>query len=179
MLHKSRFDIQLILPELPDQHDVFADRLNELVVGNEGIDKAYVRDGEFCIHFDPNLISFDKVRSLVAKADAKLASLYGHKLLKSAPIYARYARTIHGRLAAIMGDVNVGVTVDGIIRIEYDKRIADERAVILAISSLGITVEHLPAKPVRSAKKKERKYSETLEREEHGHGGILGADMDR
>ena len=125
MRDKVRFDIQLLLPELPDEHDACADRLSELIIANEGIEKAHVRSGEFCIHFDSNKISFDKVRSLVATAGAELGSRYGHLLLKTSPTYARHARTIRGRLAAIKGVIDVGVAVDGIIRIEFDKRIAD------------------------------------------------------
>jgi Cd2+/Zn2+-exporting ATPase len=167
--------IQLLLPDLPEEHDACADRLTELIVANEGIEKIHVRSGEFCIHFDPNIISLDKVRSLVTTAGAELSSRYGHLLLRTSPTYARHARTIRGRLAEIKGVIDVGVAVDGIIRIEPDKHVVAERAVLLAISGLGIAFERLPAKPVLSATRKERKLAETVEPKEHGHGGIFGA----
>lgn len=151
MRDKVRFDIQLLLPDLPDEHDACADRLSELILANEGIEKAHVDSGEFCIHFDPNRISFDKVRTLVFTAGAELGSRYGHLLLKTSPTYARHARTIRGRLAAINGVVDVGVAVDGIIRIEFDKQAANEQVVLSAISGLGISFERLPSMPAVSA----------------------------
>lgn len=179
MPNKARFDIQLLLSEVSDEHDPCADRLSELIVANEGIEQAHVDSGEFCIHFDPNRISFDKVRSLVATAGAELSSRYGHLLLKTSSTYARHARTIRGRLAAIRGVIDVGVAVDGIIRIEFGKRIADEQAVLLAISGLGIAVEQLPAKPAPSvATEEERELAETIELDEHGRGGIFGANTE-
>ena len=178
MRNKGRFDIQLLLPEILDQHDACVDRLSELIIANEGIEKAHVHSDEFCIHFDPDKISFDKVRSLVATAGAELGSRYGHLLLKTSPTYARHARTIHGRVAAIKGVVDVGVAVDGLIRIEFDKRIADEQAVLLAISGLGIAVERLPDKPVPSAMREKKELAETVELDKHGHGGIFGANTE-
>jgi Cd2+/Zn2+-exporting ATPase len=179
MRDRVRFDIQLLLPELPDEHDACADRLSELIVANEGIERAHVENGEFCIHFDPNRISFDKVRSLAATAGAELDSRYGHLLLKTSPTYARHARTIRGRLAAIKGILDVGVAVDGIIRIEFDKHVADEQAIVLAISGLGIAVERLPAKPVPSAvEEKKKSVKAEPDQHDHKHGGIFGANTE-
>lgn len=178
MRNKVRFDIHLLLPEVPDQHDACVDRLGELIIANEGVEKAHIRGGEFCIHFDPDKISFEKVRSLAATAGAELGSRYGHLLLKTAPSCARHARTIRGRVAAIKGVVDVGVAVDGIIRIEFDQRIVDEKAVLSTISGLGIIVERLPARPVPSAARETGESAETTEPHEHRHGGIFGANTE-
>ena len=74
MRDKVRFDIHLLLPELQDEHDACVDRLSALIIDNDGIEKAHVHSDEFCVHFDPNRVSFDRVRSLVAKAGAELDS---------------------------------------------------------------------------------------------------------
>lgn len=183
MRDKARFDIQLLLPKLPDEHDACVDRLSELIIANEGIEKAHVRSGEFCVHFDPNRISFDKVRSLVATAGAELALRYGHLLLKTSPTYARHARTIRGRLAAIQGVIEVGVAVDGVIRIEFDKQAANEQEVLSTISGLGISFERLPSMPVASTVDEDKKSFKS-EPDKHGHkhvhhrGGIFGANTE-
>ncbi|MEZ6076871.1 MAG: HAD-IC family P-type ATPase [Pirellulaceae bacterium] len=183
MRDKVRFDIHLLLPELQDEHDACVDRLSALIIDNDGIEKAHVHSDEFCVHFDPNRVSFDRVRSLVAKAGAELDSRYGHLLLKTSPTYARHARTIRGRLTAIEGVIDVGVAVDGIIRIEFDKRIADDRAIMLAIADLGISVERLPSLPAASAGDE---GSESIQaepdkhdhRQVHHHAGIFGANTE-
>lgn len=180
MQNKLRLDIQLLLPNLPDEHDACVERLSELIVAKEGIEKVHVRSGEFCIHYDPKKISFDKVCSLATSAGAELGGRYGHLLLKTSPTYARHARTIRGRLAAIKGVIDVGVAVDGIIRLEFDKHVADEQAVLSATSGLGIAVKRLSAKPMPlpTEKDKESFNADLDEREhehEHKHDGILGA----
>lgn len=177
MRDRVRFDIQLLLPELPDESDACVERLSELIIANEGVEKAHAHSGELCVHFDPSIISFDKVRSLVASAGAELGSCYGHLLLKTSPTYARHARTIRGRLAAINGIIDVGVSIDGIIRVEFDKRITDELEVLSAASTLGIAVDRLSAKRAPSmTREQEGKLDKTLERDERGQAGIFGAN---
>jgi len=176
MPNKARFDIELLLPEVSDKHDVCADRLNELIVANEGIEKAHVDSGECCIHFDPSRISFDKVRSLVATAGAELGSRYGHLLLRASPTYARHARTIRGRLGAINGVVDVGVAIDGVIRIEFDKQATDEQEVLSSISGLRISFEQLPSMSVASAVDEDKESPKAGPgQHDHLHGGVFGA----
>lgn len=179
MSNKTRFDIELLLPEISNEHDTSADQLSELIVANEGIEKAHIDGGEFCIHFDRSRISFDKVRSLVATAGAELGSRYGHLLLKTSPTHARHARTMRGRLETIQGVIDVGVAVDGIIRIEFDKSIADEQAILLAISGLGIVVERLPSSPTASAVDEEQGFLRAEpDKHDHHHGGIFGPNTE-
>ncbi|QEF97836.1 hypothetical protein Mal15_18810 [Stieleria maiorica] len=40
MRDKVRFDIQFLLPGLPGEDDACADRLSELIIANEGSEKA-------------------------------------------------------------------------------------------------------------------------------------------
>ncbi len=184
MNKKSRFDIQLLLPDVPDEHDACASKLSELIVANEGIEKAHVHNGdgekhgEFCVHFDPEKISLNQVRSLVAIAGAELDSRYGHLLLKTSPLHARRARAIRGNLDAIKGVIDVGVAVEGIIRIEFDQNSTDKHAVLSAISKLRIVIEQLPDKLGTSPAKIEQKLEKTAEHEEHALGGILGANAE-
>lgn len=184
MPKKARFDIQLLLPENSDEDDACADRLSELIGVNEGIEKAHVDSGEFCIHFDPNRISFDKVRTLVATAGAELESRYGHLLLKTPPTYARHARTIRGRLAAIQGVLDVGVSVDGIIRVEFDKKAATEEEILSAITGIGISVERLASMPQATASDEDKRSIDAEpDRLDHGHdhhhhGGVFGPNTE-
>ena len=148
---KTQFDIQLLLPELPDEHDACAARLIDLMLEKKGIEKAHLREGngspagEFCVHFDPAKISLTEVRSMARAAGAALDQRYGHLLLKTTGMSARRARTIRGQIAAIPGIIDVGVSVDGIIRIEFDKSVSNKDAVLASVSSLGISVELFPS----------------------------------
>ncbi len=180
MPNTARFEIHLVLPEVSDEHDACVDRLSELITANDGVKKAHVDRGQFCIHFDSNKISFEKIRSLVFTTGAKLDSRYGHLLLKTSPTYARHAHTIRGRLAATKGVIDSGVSVNGIIRIEFDKQVADEQVVLSAVSGLGITYERLSSMPAAAAVEEVGKESGKVDSDHyahdhhHHHGGVFG-----
>lgn len=184
MNDKTRFNIHLLLPEIPDEHDACTSRLSELIVAKKGIERAHLHNGngqhpsEFCVHFDPKKISLNQVRSLVAATGAELDSRYGHLLLKTPPLYARRARTIRGRLEAIKGVIDVGVAVEGIIRIEFDRNLTDKQALLSAIAKLQIVAEQLPNKHGTPAAKKAQKIEKTTEDKQHAHGGIFGANTE-
>ncbi len=184
MSDKTRFNIQLLLPEIPDEHDACANRLSELIVAKKGIERTHILNGnglqptEFCVHFDPQKISLSDVRSLVVRAGAELDSRYGHLLLKASPMYARHARTIRDRISGIKGVIEAGVGVDGAIRVEFDKHVADKQTIASAISSLGISFEQMPHKDLTLPSKNEQELEKTVEHQEHRHAGIFGANTE-
>lgn len=185
MTKKTQFDIQFLLPELPDEHDACAARLVDLMIEKKGIEKAHIREGngspagEFCVHFDPAKISLTEVRSMAKAAGAALDHHYGHMLLKTKGMTARRARTMRREIAAIAGVIDVGVSVDGFIRIEFDKTDSDEQTVLDSVSSLGISTEFLP-----NARKKLADVSDTRKPDEsdaeysHGHGTMFGENTE-
>ena len=185
MTEKARFDILLVLPAIPDEEDACAHRLSEIVLDHEGVEKAHIREGksgvpgQFCVHFDPNRISLRKLRSLVQAAGAKLDQRYGHLVLKNAPMHARQTRTIKSRIQAIPGVIDSGVSVDGVIRIEFDKQNANENSILAAIASLGITTELLSRYPQSNLVDQHQEKAESTEQTDqdvhsHGHGGLFG-----
>ncbi len=185
MTEKARFDILLLLPEIPDEQDACAQRLGDLILDHQGIQKAHVRTsegespGQFCVHFDPNVISLQKVRSLVHAAGAELDHRYGHLLLKNAPMHVRHTRTIRGRLQALPGVIDVGVSLDGVIRIEFDRQLSDEETILAAIASLGVRADRLPSqsKALRVDQEPELvgpAVDQHPHVHAHGRGGVFG-----
>ncbi len=179
MSDKVSFDIQLVLPGVPDKHDQCVHRLSGLIASHRGIEKAHVQAGNgqqsdsFCVHFDPQRISLNEVRSLVASTGAQLDSRYGHLLLETSPMHARHARTIRGRLSAIRGVIDVGVAEDGVIRVEFDRQFADDKTVLSEVSKAGISFEPLPR--LRTAEASVEGVRKAGDAVEHGHGGVFGA----
>ena len=181
---KTRFDIQLLLPELPDDRDACAARLIDLMLEKKGVEKAHLREGngtpagEFCVHLDPAKISLTEVRSMAKSAGADLDQRYGHLLLKTTGLTARRARTIRGQISSMPGIIDVGVSVDGIIRIEFDKNVSSKDAVVDAVSSLGIPLEQLRSARKESPDIESEKDSEKTAEHSHAHGSIFGKNTE-
>ena len=181
---KTRFDIQLLLPELPNERDACAARLIDLMLEKKGVEKAHLREGngtpvgEFCVHFDPAKISLTEVRSMAKAAGAFLDQRYGHLLLKTTGVSARRARSIRGRISSMPGVIDVGVSVDGIIRIEFDKIVSNKEAVLASTSTLGIPLEQLPSARKESPDIAGVKDSARTAGRSHPHGSIFGKNTE-
>lgn len=181
---KTQFDIQLLLPELPNERDACTARLADLMLEKKGVEEAHLREGdgtpvgEFCVHFDPAKISLTEVRLMVQAAGAALNRRYGHLLLRTTAMSARRARTVRGQISALLGIVDVGVSVDGIIRIEFDKNVLDESAVVASVSSLAIPLEQLRRARRESPDRAGVKESESTAEHSHPHGSIFGKNSE-
>ena len=99
MTKKTRIEITLLLPTVPNARDACVTRLGDLLRVKEGIEAAHVPDmpgkepGQICIHYDPDQLSIGEVRELARRAGAELDKRFGHLLLKSEPMHARRARS--------------------------------------------------------------------------------------
>lgn len=88
MTEKSRIEIALLLPSVPDARDSCVQRLADLLKSKDGIETAHVPDasgegsGQICIHYDPDRLSVGDVREFARRAGAELDQRFGHLLLK-------------------------------------------------------------------------------------------------
>lgn len=179
MSEKTRIEIALVLPTVPDARDACVQRLADLLKATDGIEAAHVADTEgvgqdqICIHYDPDRLSIAEVRALAKRAGAELDQQFGHLLLKSEPMHARQARTVESRTRQIAGVLEAAVSPAGIVRIEFDRRAVDEEAIQAELQHIGVrNVEEVnkrhPAEPT------ETDLKPAEEEHEHEHGGLFG-----
>ena len=162
MAEKTKIEISVLLPAVPDVRDACVGRLADLLEAKEGIHNAHTLQAsgdqadQLCVHFDPERLSIAEVRELAKRAGAQLHERFGHLLLKSEPMYARRARTLAARVQHITGVLEAEVSPDGLWRIEFDRQATDEQALRGALQqtdtrlaaeeqgvrSHGATVEH-------------------------------------
>jgi Zn2+/Cd2+-exporting ATPase len=180
MTEKTRIEIALLLPALPNARDACVQRLGNVLSANVGIESAHLADmdsGEppqLCIHYDPNRFSIGEVRSLALRAGAELEKRFGHMLLTLEPMCAHQTRTVESQTRRISGVLEAAASAAGMLRIEFNRDATDEAALRVAIEKLGVrTTEsqmHVtPAKP-STAELKSAAIGH-----EHAHGGRLGA----
>lgn len=176
MTEKTRIEIALLLPAVPDARDACVQRLADLLKSKDGIETAHVPDaagessGQLCIHYDPERLSIGQVRELAGRAGAELEQRFGHVLLKSEPMHARQARTVESRARRIAGVLEAATSPAGVLRIEFDRQATDEGAIRAEAQKIGVRILEEPtsAKPSEAGPKPEGKEHE------HEHGGLFG-----
>ena len=152
MVEKTRIEIALLLPNLPDRRDACVGRLGDLLMAKEGVDATHLIEPDalpperICIHFDPDQLSLGEVRDLAHRAGAELAERFGHLLLNSPPMHVRRARTFGDRLEQIDGVLEAVVSPEGAVRIEFDRTEISEDQIRAAARKLGVRpAEKLPS----------------------------------
>ncbi|MEX1027245.1 MAG: heavy metal translocating P-type ATPase, partial [Candidatus Paceibacterota bacterium] len=179
MAEKTRIDIALLLPAVPDARDACVLRLRNLLRTKEGIETAHLVDvkdtgaGQICIHFDPARFSVGEVRDLARRAGVDLEKRFGHLLLKSEPMHARQARTVELRASQIVGVLEAAASPAGVLRIEFDRHLTTEEAFLAGVQKLGLRIIEVQKQPTLAEPTEVVSKAVGKERE-HKHGGLFG-----
>jgi Cd2+/Zn2+-exporting ATPase len=195
-MKKLKLEIPLILPEVPDEKDQCVQELISLLQEQKGLEKVHVLEAadkgvpQLCFHYNPELISIDRVRSIARQTGASITEKTGHKLIGVEGIrHPRHARSIEHNLLSLNGIIEASVSASGMVRTEFDTRKIDEAAIVKALrkEGLGITDTALEAgkylrgtketEKVQKGKKPEHEEKEG-EEDEHAHGGLLGKNTE-
>src|SRR3546814_2001033 len=84
MKDQVRLDIPLLLPEIKDEADRCIGRLTIELQGRTGVQEAHVvashddTPAQLCIHYDPTILSLERVREIANGAGAALTEKYQH-----------------------------------------------------------------------------------------------------
>jgi Cd2+/Zn2+-exporting ATPase len=179
MAKKTRIDIKLLLPAVPDTSDACVERLRNLLKTKEGIEAAHLLDGkdpgagQICIHFDPTRFSVGDVRELARQAGAELDKRFGHVLLKSEPMHARQARIIELRASQIVGVLESAASPTGVLRIEFDRDQTTKELLLANLQKLGLQLIDVHTQPTLADTTEVESKSIGKERE-YEHGGLFG-----
>ena len=206
-MKKLQIKIPVILPQVPNEKDTCVKRLIHELQAKEGIEKVHVSDKrkndvpQLCFHYDPDVISIDRIQSLAKKTGAGITEKYGHKLLQVEGIrHARHARSIEKSLRSIEGVLEASVVGTGVVRVEFDKGITGFAAIEKRLRKKDLTIieesmvmKEFSKKPMErlfleeeglekegaSSESHEHKEGETHEDgEEHAHGGVFGKNTE-
>jgi Cd2+/Zn2+-exporting ATPase len=177
MAGKTRLDLNIILPAVPDERDACTARLLDLLRAKTGISEAHLVQGpnerQLCIHFDPQQHSIAEVRELAARAGAELGRRYGHLVISTGSMHARKARSVEGKVKGISGVLDANCSPAGSLNVEFDRKITDEATLRRDLEQAGliraiVTSKHTP--PDTAATEKPSDHDD----KEHSHVGLLG-----
>lgn len=145
-MEKLKIDLPVLLPDLPDEQDACVQRLMDLLSERPGIDSVHVKTvkaksqasskreavqpsgplenaAKLCIHYDPKVISLNRVQTLARQAGADITHQYGHYVGHLSGVrHARHARTISEQISSWPGVLEATVSASGAIHLEYDQQ---------------------------------------------------------
>lgn len=178
-MKKIKLEIPVLLPEIPDEKDQCVKRLLDILKSKEGIEEAHVAEGEpalICIHYEPEVISLKKVKSIAEQNGADLTHRFRHLLLDVKGVrHQRHARSMEQSLMRIKGIVEAAVSGAGVLRLEWDTQNIKEKQVLVAVEKTGLKIVQT------LVEKHEHEHEEGDEHDhaEHDHkDGFLGENTE-
>jgi len=145
-----RLDIPVLLPEVEDERDQCVARLREFLEANRGIERVHVErdDGRatLCLHYEPNLVSLDRVRRLAEEAGAEISRQFRHKTVFVRGMdCADCAASLEHILGRMPGMVNVSISYAAEkMRLEFDTSELTLDDISGRVDRMGYTFEAEP-----------------------------------
>ncbi|TVZ28778.1 Cd2+/Zn2+-exporting ATPase [Gillisia sp. Hel_I_86] len=213
-MKKLKIHIPVILPQAPDEKDACVNRLINKLNGREGIDNVHVSDKKMdgvpllCFHYDPDIISIDRIQHLAERTGAEITEKYGHLLIEVNGIrHTRHARLVEKKLLDIDGVLEASANAGGMIRLEYDKRETSFEGISAKLEKENLKVnksssadengfapaeknpENLNKKKAKGKEEQKHKDNEVQNHKEgeshgageehsHAHGGVFGKNTE-
>ena len=198
-MKKLQIKIPLLLPTVPDEKDQCVNQLIKQLEGIEGLEEVHVSNvtdkgvPQLCFHYNPELISIDRIQSLAEQTGAEITQKFGHKLIEVEGIrHTRHAQHIERDLQKIDGIIEASVSATGMVRVEFDTAKLNEIDIFKVLKKEGLdmpaayastepALQH-PEKTEGASEKKTAQEKEHVHEEgdshDHAHGGIFGKNTE-
>jgi len=142
---KLLLDLDLVLPDVPDERDACVRRLSEALQAR-GINEAHVVQdagkARLCLHYDPARFDMAQARRLATSAGAEISQRYVHETLRidgmDCPTCAHVIEHALTRMEGVI-EANVSYAAER-LRLEYDNTQTSHRALVHRLSMLGYRV---------------------------------------
>lgn len=146
-MEKMTLDLPLLLPDVVDEADQCVDRLLDALASGKGVLQAHVRrvganePRVLCIHYDPAVISLERIRELAFSAGAGIHARYGHLAVRVDGVrHARHARMLEGALRDTPGVIEASASETGSLSLEFDREVTDAATIRQVIAALGLSI---------------------------------------
>lgn len=182
-MEKTRINIDILLPEVPNERDECVARIINALQYKRGIDKVHVipeegnNKAQLCFHYNSSNISLNDIEKLAKKAGADITEHYGHLLIETTGVrHLRHARLIEAGLNKQPGIVSVSVSGTGYIQLEFDKGKASKENIFQQIRKAGLKINsvedfHAHQHKETTPQEKEHTHEHAAHDHEHDHAG--------
>ena len=170
-----QLDLPVVLPGVESENDGCIARLETRLREQNGISSAHFDKNArgqsvLCLHYDPNLVSLEKLERMARDTGTQITDRFRHETL---PIKgmdcASCAASIEHVVAKINGVTHVRVSYPTEkLRVEYDSQSTSRDAIVRGVSKLGYRVPGSSAKVRARAPIHDHADCDGHQHEEHG-----------
>ncbi len=154
MSNTLQLDLDVVLPGAHGADDRCVADLVAALGGMDGIESVHVirsddaatpdhgPHAQVCLHLASGAVSIKRLTDRVRATGASIEDRYGHLIVKTDGVgNTSRAAAMTERLRSIPGVVDGAVTVEGLVRVEYDKDATDETTLRATLNSmLGLDI---------------------------------------
>lgn len=197
-MEKIKINLDILLPDVPDEKDECVHRIIEELSTRKGIEKVHIvpasekTKAQLCFHYDPQTISVEAVQKMAEQSGATITHRYQHLVFEVQGIrHQRQTKLIEAVLKDEPGVLSVAAAATGVVVIEYDKEKISGDQVTGSLKKQGLKIVSAKAngklKGVKisssqsnvASKKHEHKEGEEHDHDHgHEHGGIFGKNTE-
>ena len=180
MSETLQLDLDVVLPHAHGAEDRCVAELVASVQRLDGVESAHVTvvgadrsDGSatLCMHLAPGAVSIRRLNDRVRASGATIDGRYGHVVARVDGVgNSSRAHAFTQQLRSTRGVVDAAVTIDGVVRVEYEKSSADEDAISDALERLGLRRRAHSGHHDHDAEAEHGQGSSDGHGHDHGHG---------
>jgi Cd2+/Zn2+-exporting ATPase len=178
-MEKIKINVDLVLPDVPNERDECVQRIISATESKKGIEKVHIVPGtetskaKLCFHYDPNEISIEQVQKIAADAGAEITERFGHLLLEVKGIrHVRHARVIEVSLKRLKGVISVSASASGWISIEFDHHEINPAKIYKQVNKIGLQIISPDLKSIIIHKHDDHKHEASDH--DHSHDNVFG-----
>lgn len=159
MSETLQIDLDVVLPHAHGAEDRCVSDLVNSLQRLDGVDSAHViSDGPvgddsaasssatLCLHLAPGAVSIRRLMDRIRATGVSIDGRYGHLVGRVDDVGNTSRSTaLTERLRSTNGVVDAAVTVEGVVRVEYDKAVIDDGSLEATLRRLGLRTRTVPA----------------------------------
>jgi len=175
-MDKTKINLDILLPGIPGEKDACVRRIIDEMENIRGIERVHVvsenneSKAQLCFHYDPQVVSIERVQDLAAQAGARLSKRYKHALLEVKGIrHQRQTNLVEAALKNEEGILSVSVSATGFVAVEFDSTIITEGELYALLRKQGLNA--IPQHTDEGETEDEHEH-------DHTHGGVLGKNTE-
>jgi Cd2+/Zn2+-exporting ATPase len=177
-MEKIKINLDIVLPEIPDEKDECVQRIMRILQTKKGIEKVHIVSGtentkaQLCFHYNPDHISIEEIEKMTMKAGAEITARYKHLLVDLHGIRnATHARIVENTLKDLKGVLAASVSSTGWISLEFDnEKISKEQ--------IHQQFRKLKLHPAQHHLHEHKESTDHTHGHTHDHNGIFGENSE-